>query len=254
LLSDAIHAADVALTPHRDSLLQATVRIRYERRQGTSLIMGHGTAFAANLARYGYPGARYLLTAAHNVLDDDGQPHTTLKIEIQDGAARQWLACKVAACDAELDLCVVEAAQDLPRVLLLAETDPPAGSAIVMAGSPRGVPVALFDGTLTRKFERGSVRSRARIPFDHGDSGGPIACPESGKVIGVAVAGVPKDGDLDRSVGLYVPVVAVQSFLESHRKGLAASAPDLGPAPSVVSAVEPPATFVLPATPAAPGR
>jgi hypothetical protein len=216
--------------------------------------MGHGTAFAADLARYGYAGPRYLLTAAHNVLDDDGKPHGTLKIEVQDGSERRWLACTVAACDAELDLCVVEAAQDLPRVLLLADMDVPAGSAIMMAGSPRGVPVALFDGTLTRKFERGSARSRAQIRFDHGDSGGPIACPKSGAVIGVAVAGVPKGGDLDRGIGLYVPIVAVQSFLESHRKGATASVPELTRAASVVNAAEPPAAFEQHDARSAPGR
>ena len=36
-------------------------------------------------------------------------------------------------------------------------------------------------------------------------------------MIGVAVAGVPKDGDLDHDVGLFVPVVGIRSLLEAHR-------------------------------------
>jgi len=203
----------------REALLHSTVRIRYEREQNSATITGHGTAFALDLSQYGYAGRRYLLTAAHNVLDDAKRPYNTLKIEIEEGTRTYWSRCRAVAWDDELDVCLVEAGDEMPGVLMLAGSEPPVGSKLIMAGSPRGVPVKLFAGTLERKFERGTVRSSAAVPFDHGDSGGPIADPANGLVVGVAVVGVPKDGDLDHNIGLFVPVVGIVSFLEAHRKG-----------------------------------
>jgi LysM repeat protein len=236
----------------QQALLRAAVRIRYERYEGGATITGHGTAFGADLSRYGYPGRRYLLTAAHNVLDDSQhpkRPFATLKIEIDDGVRSCWTRCKALAFDEELDLCLVESADELQHALPLADSEPPTGSPLVLAGSPRGIPVALFQGTLTRKFERGTVRSSAQIPFDHGDSGGPVVCPRAGAVIGVAVAGVPKDGDLDREIGLFVPIVGVTSFLEAHRKGPPALPPVIVAAtlPLAVPVAPPPASKPAPA-------
>jgi len=47
----------------------------------------------------------------------------------------------------------------------------------------------------------------------------------SGLVVGVAVAGIPKDGDLDHNVGLFVPVVGVASFMEANGQKALAPAP-----------------------------
>lgn len=211
----------------RDALLRSTVRIRYERQEGGATITGHGTAFGVDLSHYGYPGRRFLLTAAHNVLDDCDRklPYGALKVEIEEGSRTYWSRCRAVVWDETLDLCLVEAGDDVPAMLRLAESDPRLGSQLIMAGSPRGVPVTLFAGTLDQKFERGTVRSSATVPFDHGDSGGPMVDAASGRVVGVAVAGVPKDGDLDHSIGLFVPVVGITSFLEANRRGAPAPPP-----------------------------
>jgi len=182
-------------------------------------VTGHGTAFNVDLSAYGYTGNHHLLTAAHNVLDDDGKVFDTLKIEIEEPGRTVWSRCKVLAFDKDLDLCIVESNDSVPAQVELADSDLDVGAQLLLAGSPRGKDVQIFEGTLTKRFESGSIRSAARIPFDHGDSGGPFYCARSGKVIGVAVAGVPKDGDMDYNIGLYVPIVGVKSFLERHRIG-----------------------------------
>ncbi|HYG74430.1 MAG TPA: LysM peptidoglycan-binding domain-containing protein [Planctomycetota bacterium] len=199
-------------------LMRSTVRIRYERTENGALITGHGTAFGVDLARYGYSGRRHLLSAAHNVLDDRGNPYDTLKIEINEGSRTYWSKVRVLASDQNLDVCLLESSDDLPDILALGDRDLAPGSAIFLAGSPRGIPVALFQGSVMHCFDRGTIRSAAKIPFDHGDSGGPMYCPSARRVVGVAVAGIPKDGDLDHNVGLYVPLVGLYSFLDANRK------------------------------------
>ncbi|MGD0092959.1 MAG: trypsin-like peptidase domain-containing protein [Planctomycetota bacterium] len=210
----------------RQALLQSTVRIQYEHESSGRTYTGHGTAFGVDLSQYGYPAShRYLLTAAHNVLDDNKVPYPKLRVELRKGDSPYWSKCRVLAWDEYIDLCIVESGGDLPHLLTLAGSDPKLGSRLVLAGSPRGVPVELHTGTLDRKFERGTVRSSASVLFDHGDSGGPMVDAVSGLVVGVAVAGVPKDGDMDHNVGLFVPVVGVASFMEANSQKIFAPAP-----------------------------
>lgn len=229
--SKEVTEADASLREH---LLRSAVRIRYERSDGTATVTGHGTAFAVDLSKWGYVGGRYLLSAAHNVLDSNDRPFATLKAEIEDAERPVWTRCRVLAFDKELDLCLVESNRPVLRQTVLATDDEEAGHGVLLAGSPRGIPVALYEGTLTRRFESGSVRSSARLPFDHGCSGGPFFNTK-GEVIGVAVAGVPKDNDMDKNIGLFVPLVGVLSFLESNRAGpapasVAAAGAQAGPA------------------------
>ena len=203
----------------QSSLLDSTVRIRYERHEGNNLITGHGTAFGVDINRFGYQGKRYLLTAAHNVLDTKDQPFATLSIEINDGKHLCWSPCKVVAFDKQMDVCLVESAEDLRSVMELDTVEAGPGIPIVLAGSPRGIPVTLYYGDVIRCFEGGSVRSSAKIEFDHGDSGGPVVNAKTQKISGVAVAGFPKDGDLDHTRGMFVPLMAVNSFLQSNQRG-----------------------------------
>jgi hypothetical protein len=219
----AMHGAvagdeDVAAVA-REGLLKSAVRIRYERDEGGATITGHGTAFGVDLSRYGYTGRRYLLSAAHNVLDDNKRPFSTLKVEIEEGSRTYWSRSRAVVWDLDLDLCIVEAGDDMPCLLKLARSDLPKGGRVVLAGSPRGVPVKLLAGTVTQRFERGTVRFSATIPFDHGDSGGPMVDPATGAVVGIAVAGVPMGRDLDHTVGLFVPLVGITSFLEANSRG-----------------------------------
>lgn len=208
-----------AAEPEIESLaLQSTVRICSEREENGKLVVGHGTAFGVDLSQFGYPGKRYLLSAGHNVLDASGHIRSTLKLELKTESGTHWSQCKVAAYDQDLDVCLVESREELPAILQLDSKEAMPGAPVVLAGSPRGVPVALFNGSVLRCFDRGTVRSSVQIPFDHGDSGGPVLSPRTGKVAGVAVAGVPKDGDMDHTVGLFLPLAAISSFLESNHQ------------------------------------
>jgi nucleoid-associated protein YgaU len=153
------------------------------------------------------------------VLDDKHKPFTTLKIEIRYADGREmWTPVRAVVWDDQLDLCIIESSADLPSLTQLSETDLNVGSSVLLVGSPRGVPIAQFEGSVTSRFYNATVRTATRIPFDHGDSGGPFFCARTRKVVGVAVAGVPKDGDLDHNIGLFVPMAGVASFLEQNAR------------------------------------
>jgi hypothetical protein len=220
------------------TLLQGTVRIRYERMDRGTTISGHGTAFGVELSQYGLTGRRFLLSAAHNVLDEKKHPYNNLKVELRDGNRVYWTACRPVAWDEYLDLCLLECGEDLRQLLRLDENDSAVGCRIALAGSPRDTPVAIFNGIVTQRFERGTARSEARVTFDHGDSGGPVVSRLTGKVAGVAVAGLPKDGDLDHNIGLFVPVAAVCTFLENNRRGEAKAAAIMPPANQLASVAD----------------
>src|SRR3954470_1841551 len=81
-LSSAAGGEEVLTAEQRSKLLGSVTRIRYERQEGGALVVGHGTAFGIDLDAFGQPGRRYLLSAAHNVLDKAGKPYPNLKIEI----------------------------------------------------------------------------------------------------------------------------------------------------------------------------
>ncbi len=213
-LSIAAGAEEVLTIEQRNKLLSSVTRIRYERQEGGALVVGHGTAFGIDLDAFGQPGRRYLLSAAHNVLDKAGKPYPMLKIEIPiQGGRTVGSHCKVVSADIDLDLCLLECDDDLPAVVALAPADEPVKAPVILAGSPRGIPVQLFEGTLLRRFHEGSVRSLAELEFDHGCSGGPLFSARTGKVIGVAVAGIPKGDDMDHTKGLFVPASAIESFI-----------------------------------------
>lgn len=220
-----VRAADASL---RERLLHSAVRIQSERSAGSTKVTGHGTAFAVDMSKWGYAGPQYLLSAAHNALDENDRPYPTLKVEIEKNERAHWSRCRVVAFDKDFDLCLLEAEDAVPQQSVLAAGDAEVGQSVILAGSPRGIPLALYEGTLTKRFAGGTERSSACLPFDHGCSGGPFFNAK-GEVIGVAVAGVavagvavagaPKDDDMDKSIGLFVPLVGVTSFLESNRAG-----------------------------------
>lgn len=178
------------------------LRLRYERVESGDRITGHGTAFGV--------APRLLLTAKHNVLDKNQNPYKTLKIEVSG----EWLKCEVISLHDDLDLCLLKSFADVP-VFALADADAPERTKICLQGSPRGIPILNVAGSIERHYHLGGVLTRARIAFDHGNSGGPVLA--DGRVVGMAVSGVPKNGDLDKELCLFLPVSALKSFVLSAK-------------------------------------
>lgn len=225
-------SSDAEETETEEAMLRNAVRIRsiHTKRVSpteTLTITGHGTAFGIDLSEFGLRGPRYLLTAAHTVWDQENRSANSLWIEIRTAKSTYWARCRIRAFHKSLDICLLESERDLPFRSELAKVDSTPGSAVVMAGSPRGIPPKLFRGVLAADRRMPRTRTLAHIAFDHGDSGGPLYDARSGKVVGMAVAGVPKGDDMDHGVGLFVPLAEIKGFItnvaraESARKTVA---------------------------------
>lgn len=195
------------------AFLRSTVRFKRSHWRGGVTVEGHGTAFAVDLAAFGYVGKQYLLTAYHNVVDDETAT-PALRIELN----KKWVDCKVVAFNQRLDICLLESAVALSDVIAMDSAELSLGEFLILGGSPRGVPIKSFTGVLHEQFTGGSYRMLAKIEFDHGDSGGPVVNQKTYKLVGMAVSGVPKDGDLDTKLMMYMPLSVIASFLKDIRK------------------------------------
>lgn len=166
----------------------------------------HGTAFGIDLHKYGFAENRYLLTAAHNIVD---------KGDIRIEHKTHWYKCEVVAADKDLDICLLKC-EEWVSVQELADKDAHAGDDVTMYGAPRAETVKAFKGSIVKQYYQKWCTTLMRIQFDHGDSGAPVF-DTVGKIVGMAVAGLPKDGDLDKTVGTFLPVSAIESFLYENR-------------------------------------
>lgn len=180
------------------------VQLTYHRKENGDEVTGHGTAFYADVAKYGYLGQCYLLTAAHNV------PEKSYDLHVNDNAA------EVVAIDRELDIALLKS-KPADDTLHFAEKDSGKGDIVRMQAAPRGEAVQTFAGVVEKRFDGGFLRTRCAMEFDHGCSGGPLL-NASGEVVGMAVAGIPFKGDLEHKHGLFLPLCAIESFLGEHRR------------------------------------
>ena len=243
-------------------MTRSAVRICSERREGSDLIVGHGTAFGVNLSKYGYLEPRYLLSAGHNVRDPEGNFYSAVRIETREGDVYRWNSCRVLATDPVLDICLLESSVDIPAIARLAEKDSNIGSELVLIGSPRGTTPAPYRGCLTEKGYGARELTEFQVAqFDHGCSGGPVFDAATERVIGVAVAGVGHGDVMDPNIGLFTPLDGVNRFLQSKLipralPQVAVLAPSRveGVAPSRVEGVRAYGSFLEPASNTVPAR
>lgn len=189
----------------------AGIRLRYERTDSVhGEVQGAGTCFGVDLSEFGVPGDRWVMTAAHNVVTD-GQKHRKIEIEI-DG---EWVPCEIVIYDKDTDLCILRSAKSPSKILKFAKYDVAWGAPVKMSASINGGAVKTYEGKLVRHFWQGRALSLADIQFGHGASGAPVM-DEFGRLVGIALAGVPLDGDLDLSKGLFFPVSSIRALIRTY--------------------------------------
>jgi S1-C subfamily serine protease len=210
-------AADSTATDSQisEKALQSTVRLERRCDEGNYIRTGHGSAFGIDLSRYGIESHRYMLSAAHLVLDKDTGQITRGDLCAEVGKAHSWAKCRVVALDKTHDLCLLECDRDLETLSKLGGDDQKLGARLLFAGSPLGVPICLSSGRLVSKepkVEREVWEAEAK--FDHGNSGGPVFDADTGKLVGVAVAGLrTQSGDMKENIAFFTPLKLVKSFL-----------------------------------------
>ena len=190
---------------------EAGMRLRYERTDAAyGLLHGAGTCFGVDLSEFGIPGDQWVMTAAHNVVTNE-VPHDKIEIEIEG----EWVPCSIVIYDKDTDICVLRSGKPPKKILKMAKYDVAWGAALSMSASIAGAPVRTYEGKLVRHFWQGSSRSLATIQFGHGASGAPIL-DEFGRLAGIALAGIPLEGDIDPSQGLFFPISSIKALIRTY--------------------------------------
>jgi len=204
-------------------LLKSTVRLRLQRVERDEVVTGWGSAVAIDLNDYGIYKKRYLLSAAHLVLNKNGKRLAPgqLAAEVEQQGRKAWINCKVVAVDDKADLCLLECSIDLPLLAKLGSGEEKVGEEVMIVGCPSGVVPQVSRGKLTSKTPNVEGQLwQAAAKFWHGNSGGPVFNPASKTICGIAVAGVKaEDGnDMDPNIALFAPIGPVRRFLNSFAR------------------------------------
>ena len=174
--------------------------LKYERTEkrpdSEVLITGHGTATCFK------PGK--LLTAAHNCFNGD-TPLDRIFILV----GKDWKPVRVVRTDKDIDVALIECPEAEQFTPL--GPDPKLKDRFTLTGSKRGAALTSPKGQVISLWYKGRANFLAEVKFDHGDSGGPIIM--DGRIGGMAVAGLPLDGDIDTTKCLFVPATVLRSFL-----------------------------------------
>lgn len=174
-------------------------RLEYTRQDKTlGETTGHGTAFAI--------APRVLMTAAHNILDD-GKLIDTVRIEV----GLRWIAAKVVRYNADADIAVLSVDENLAFAEL--GDDPHEDAGVLLYGARHGDVVCERSGIVTQAYASGLRFLCSTQKFGHGCSGGPVM--QGKRVVGMMIAGVPKDGDMRDDQCYFVPASALKYFAEA---------------------------------------
>jgi hypothetical protein len=171
--------------------------LTYERLTQNTVITGHGTCFAVNKTQ--------VLTAYHNLIDEG----KSLNCWILIGGTKYPLTLSKKCERIDVALCDVKGCLLEPYVFSTAKE-----GKIQLSGFSRGI-YADYKGEISQPYWSNSIRTLMKVKFDHGLSGAPVT--KDGKVVGMAVAGVVKDGDIDYTQGLYVPSEVLMWFLKEPK-------------------------------------
>jgi len=156
----------------------------------------------------------HILTNAHVVLDDHGQPCRELVVWFTNSFEAEpfhWVLADLAAADEVLDLAVLKLREPVPpsRSIEVAEQQLEPGEAIRILGYPGvgGLTMTLTRGVYSGRVDRGGVTYiKTDADISEGSSGG-AAFDEAGVFIGVPTAGIEEVGHL-------VPAGAAERFLD----------------------------------------
>lgn len=149
-----------------------------------------------------------LLTAYHNVDEDHIKPFVTVE-------GKEY-PIKVVKFNKKLDIALCEIVRTLDNTeelklpMLDIGNDAKANDKVFFQGYPRGK-YLMSEGQVLERFYSGSL-DLAAVKFDHGCSGCPVT--NGRHIVGIAISGVPKDGDLDYTKGMYLPASVIKQFLD----------------------------------------
>ncbi|HYF48484.1 MAG TPA: serine protease [Planctomycetota bacterium] len=218
-----VFACDLIAAQEQPEVIKSAVRLRHQRTEKDEIVTGWGSAVAVDLSDYGIQTRRYLLSAAHLVLNKNGKRLAPgqLAVELENDGRTSWVGCKVVAVDDKADLCLLECNTDLSVLAKLGSGKENVGEEVLIVGCPSGVTPRISRGKLTTKTPNVEGELwQAAAKFWHGNSGGPVFNPNTKTICGIAVAGVKADdgNDMDPNIALFAPIGPVRRFLNAFAR------------------------------------
>lgn len=201
-------------------MLKASHRLVSTVKRNGLTVTGHSSAVSVDLARLGYAGSRFLLTAAH-CATENGKQLACLTEVIKDGK-KVWVQARVVAFDEEADIALLYADEDMPELAPLSDADLlDLGDALFAIGAPQGTPLTATLGYLADKGYPAIDNPHGKwyqgsMAITHGNSGGPVFDANRGSVVGIvtAVVGAPEAPN----ICLFIPATEINKFIESNAK------------------------------------
>lgn len=208
-------------SPIPEEFYRNTYKIRTRSNSAIFKARGFGSGVGVDLEGYGIKGKKYLLTAAHVVFSGDILSEV-VEVEVRHPKykTRMWAKAKVVAYDRSVDIALLEIEIDLPYRAKLASKDLlKRGDVLVATGCPSGTGVTATVGHLSSKYRETEQQRgywwQGSMPIYYGNSGGPIWDLARKKVVGIAVAGVGRNG-LAPNVAFFVSTKSMVNFVESE--------------------------------------
>jgi S1-C subfamily serine protease len=202
-----------------DPMLKNAVRVRSVRKADGVEITQWGSGGCAELTEFGMLGNRYIITAAHVILDDDGNVEERVEAEIllQGAEVRAWLQVEVMFYDKELDIAVLKSPVEMASSARLADDDSlKNGDEVTAIGGPMGQPLQASKGTIV-KNSPWRCENIGTMNIRHGNSGGPVFDSE-GHIVAIVRAFQRVGRDEDGGPGVMVPIECVRKYINSKVK------------------------------------
>jgi S1-C subfamily serine protease len=207
-------------------MIEGTYRVRCKASK-TSYGIVHstkesaGSAFGVSLAKWGIHEKKYLITAAHVVLQDE-KPAEIIEIQIRTDSVKKWVSCKPLIIDKDRDVALLEAFEEIPVAFEMGD-EIEIGSSVILSGCPVGITPSANIGFLVSKDPEIRASAKGRIwqvdaPFFSGYSGGPVFSTETGKVVAIGVAGIGTQSGAIQNVAFCVPHDEIKKVLDAHLK------------------------------------
>jgi S1-C subfamily serine protease len=204
-------------------LLHGTTRIKASGGKKDDGV-GFGSAFAVDLSEYGIMGRNYVITAAHVVLTPKGTVADNLEVEvvIPEHNTRAWVSATVVCVDKDMDMAILAVDVDVIGQAKIAQKDDMnVGDAIAIVGCPSGTfPTVTFGFLASKEFEiyaerQGDLLWQGSATIYPGNSGGPVFNPNTGEIIGIAVAGLDSHG-FAAHVDFFVPMTVMRNVIAGN--------------------------------------
>lgn len=223
LLCTSLSAGEFQKIPKE--MLKATHRLMSADSKKFTESANLGTAVAVDLSDFELNGKKYMLTAAHCVVNKGKKQKVFIEMT---EPKRKWVEASILEIDEDMDICLLAVDQESTVFAKLAKTmETEIGDPVVAIGSPRGMALAATIGYMSDISDSPDGIElfvhpgwyQASMAVFHGNSGGPVFDLNRNVLVGIVAAIILDDGmQAAPNVTLMVGHKVIVDFVSSYAK------------------------------------